>query len=319
MKKLQKIINKTSIFLGLFIIVFLPLHVQAQEYSGTIQVEQTDTDTKNPVQGIKLALYKVADLEADGAYKLTKDFQDADVDPDHLFEKKIYNKNVKKLDEYIEEKKCSAISSKVTGADGIVSYTELSDGIYFIKQNNSAEDFKKLGYSYETDSYLVVLPWMDENENVTRTVNCKPKGKIVYPEDIENLIVYKVWKDDNDKAGKRPVSITVGLYQNGKLFEKVTLNANNNWTYQLKNLSKKENWKIEELAVPSGYTSEITAEGSTYTIINTWTPPSPPSTPPSNPPVKTGDTTNITWYVLMLGGAAVVLAGLWVYRKKNKN
>lgn len=95
MKKLQKIINKTSIFLGLFIIVFLPLHVQAQEYSGTIQVEQTDTDTKNPVQGIKLALYKVADLEADGAYKLTKDFQDADVDPDHLFEKKIYNKNVK--------------------------------------------------------------------------------------------------------------------------------------------------------------------------------------------------------------------------------
>lgn len=328
MAKISKTIRRISILLG-FIIALLPLPVFAQENSGIIHIEQTDADTKKTVEGISLTLYQVAIVDENGGRRLTEDFLDTNLNPENLGDKETYNQNVQFLDRYIEKKQLSG-NTKVTERDGVAEYTGLPDGVYFIKQTNVQEDFDKLGYSYDTDSYLVILPWTGEDGTLTRTVRCKPKGKIVYPEKKKNIVVHKVWKDDNDRAGERPDSISVGLYCDERLQQKVTLNASNNWTYQWKNLDSDKKWKVKELDVPEGYISEVTSEGNIYTVTNKWTPSVTPGNPgtPGNPhnsedkkrsSVKTGDSTDIVSWIYMTAGAAVICLGILLYRKKKKD
>ncbi len=322
MAKISKTIRRISILLG-FIIALLPLPVFAQENSGIIHIEQTDADTKKPVEGISLTLYQVAVVAENGVCSLTEDFLDTDLNPESLGDKETYNQNVQFLDRYIEEKQLTG-NAKVTEADGIAEYTGLPDGVFFIKQTNVQEDFDKLGYSYDTDSYLVILPGTGEDGTLTRTVRCKPKGKIVYPEKKKSIVVHKVWKDDNDRAGERPDSISVGLYCDERLQQNATLNASNNWTYQWENLDSDKEWKVQEMDVPEGYISEVTSEGNIFTVTNEWTPSVTPGNP-NNPgnkkqsSVKTGDPTDIVSWIYMTVGTAVTCLGILLYKKRKKD
>lgn len=309
LEKFQKTIKRFSILLGL-LIVLLPLPVLAQENSGIIHIEQLDTDTKTPVRGVRLALYKIADKNGNNTYKLTKNFLGIGIEVAILFDGEKYEKNVQLLDQYIEKNKIAYISEITSNSDGMVNYTGLSDGIYFVRQNNVKEDFEKLGYTYKTDSFLVMLPFINEKGNINRTITCKPKGKIEYPQKDKSIIVYKVWKDENNKKGNRPSDITVGLYCDEQLQEKVILNAGNNWTYRWEHLNTKHVWVIKELNVPNGYLSEVTADGNTYTITNKLV--------PKKTNVKTGDYTNIGLYLAIMSGAIVIVIGIWIYRKKSK-
>lgn len=321
MKKIQKLIRSIAILTG-FIVILLPLPVFAQETSGNIHIKLMDTDTKASVIGVKLSLYKIADRKESGEYILTREFQKTGIDEEDLYDGEKSQQNIKILDNYINQNKVQATQIKVSGSDGIVNYVGLLDGIYFIKQSNNQKDFEELGYRYETDSYLVVLPWTDENDNITRSVNCKPKGTTIYPDTEKTIIVYKVWKDNNDKAGKRPENIKVGLYCNGKLQEETTLDAANNWTCQWQNLSTEKTWKIKELEIPNGYVSKVTNEGNTYTIMNEWT-DSKVSKNPHNTKtatntfskVKTGDAANILIYIIMLASSVLFFIGRY-FRKK---
>lgn len=327
MGKVCRTIRRIGLLLGL-VVALLPLTVFAQENSGSIHIEQLDTDTKKPVAGVKLSLYRIADSDDSGSYRLTSDFKKIGGNAEDFCSAEKCSSNVKLLDSFIEKNKPDAVTSKVTEKDGIIDFTGLTDGIYFVKQMNTKEDFQKLGYTYKTDSYLVILPWT--TGEFTRNIICKPKGKTNYPEDRTKIVVYKVWKDNNDKAGRRPDSIKVGIYCDGKLQEKKTLSAANNWTCQWKNLDNSRKWKVKELDVPDGYTSEITSQESTYTITNTFTPtvtpgtsdtPNTPHTPGTSSKtgksVKTGDTTNIAVYVVLFIGAAAVASGISIFRRKK--
>lgn len=318
LKKIQKTIKKFSILLGLFM-VFLPLPVLAQENSGSIHIEQLDTDTKTPVSGVKLALYKIADKKDNNSYELTEDFQQTSIKVETLCDGDQYEKNVKILDQYIKKNQVKYLQEITSNANGRVSYTGLTDGIYFVRQNNSEQDFERLGYSYKTDSYIVILPGTDENGNFTTNIYCKPKGKIEYPKKDFTIIVYKVWKDENNKTGTRPSKIVVGLYCNEKLQEKVTLNDANNWTYQWKNLDAKSSWEIKEINVPKGYSSKVTKEENTYTITNKKISlTTSKNSKKTKLNAKTGDFSNITFYMIMLIGAIMALIVLVKKKEKKK-
>lgn len=54
----------------------------------------------------------------------------------------------------------------------------------------------------------------------------------------------KTWDDDSDKNGKRPTSISVQLYADGKAVgSKETLNKSNKWTKTWKDLDEKKDGK----------------------------------------------------------------------------
>ncbi|MDO4621076.1 MAG: Cna B-type domain-containing protein [Lachnospiraceae bacterium] len=294
--------------------------------SGVIQITQTDTQTKEPVGGIKLTIYQVAEASGDtvSGFSITSDFASLGLDLDSLGEPEAAEAAVAQLDSLIEAKQLQGIKTLTTGSDGKAVFDGLADGIYLVKQTNTEADFEELGYTYETESYLVSLPRTGENGTQTRTAICQPKGTLV-PEELTELTVYKVWKDNNNKYGKRPESINVGLYLDDELQEEVQLSAVNNWRHAWTELDPDGTWTVKELNVPEGYTSEITNEGTAVTITNTYKVPKTPKTPgnsrtgrSSGGSPKTGDNTPLS---LWIGLAAVSAGVIWllIRRKKNSN
>lgn len=87
------------------------------------------------------------------------------------------------------------------------------------------------------------------------------------------FFVTKTWKDNGNNDGMRPDEITVTAHgSDGRSYAK-KLNADNQWSVMFSNLPKYANGKtidytLTEEAVP-GYTSSITHNGKSFTLINT--------------------------------------------------
>ena len=85
--------------------------------------------------------------------------------------------------------------------------------------------------------------------------------------------VTKSWNDTNNIDGKRPESINVVLKADGIAASTQELNETNNWAHTWSNLPRKKNGKeivytIEELVVPTGYTSESTKSDKETTTLD---------------------------------------------------
>lgn len=126
-----------------------------------------------------------------------------------------------------------------------------------------------------------------------------------------NIEVLKIWKDNNNRDKKRPQSIVVKLFANGKNTGKVlVLSAFNNWRGRFIDLPKYTKggnlikYTVKENPIANGYTGTITGDAKIgFVITNVRKPDKPPkpATPP-NPgaPPKTGDTRNLYMYLFML-------------------
>ena len=104
---------------------------------------------------------------------------------------------------------------------------------------------------------------------------------------------HKIWKDEDNKDGIRPASITVKLLANGKeTGQTATVSETSGWTYEFTGLDRYQEGKeiaytVEEVNVPDGYTASV--EG--YNITNTHTPEKPTPGKPNEPgkPKKVGN------------------------------
>lgn len=83
--------------------------------------------------------------------------------------------------------------------------------------------------------------------------------------EYEKLTIHKVW-DDNGYPN-RPDSVTVYLLRDGKKYEKIVLNKNNQWTYTWDDLDDRYDWSVKE-DVPAGYEASYKNEDSTIFITN---------------------------------------------------
>ena len=83
--------------------------------------------------------------------------------------------------------------------------------------------------------------------------------------------VKKIW-DDSDNPGQRPDSVQIQLYADGVAYgDPVTVNAQDNWAANFTGLPKYSTgtteikYTADEVAVPTGYTKSISADGLTIT------------------------------------------------------
>ncbi len=287
-------------------LMLMPFMNVSAETGGSIEITATATNTssKENVAGVKLALYKIANADSTEAveYKMTADFQKSGVSATDIVYAKSLSDIAEKLAKYASNNSLNAQSEATTNGNGYVAFSGLSDGIYLIRQVNTESDFKKLGYTYTTDPYIVAIPSLDSAGNKVRNVTCQPKGILKKIESKEtSLTVYKIWKDDNDRNDARPKKITVGLYKNGKLQGKVDLSAGNNWMYAWNKLDANSKWSVKELSKPEGYKTSVSKNDQVWTITNTYS----PSTPPL---IQTGDYNNLRMWIglLMVCIAAIV-------------
>ena len=126
------------------------------------------------------------------------------------------------------------------------------------------------------DGFVATYGGNDNKIIITNTTTPPPSGEKV------SKTVKKEWLYDNNSED-RQTEITVQLYKNGaKEGSKVTLNANNNWTYTWNNLVKYDSDKneyeytIQEENIPTHYKVEYEKEGNTYIINNKYDAPDSP-------------------------------------------
>lgn len=182
----------------------------------------------------------------------------------------------------------------------------LEQGLYLVTGSCHEQD----GFVYEMQSFLVMLPTLDQANDVwVYHVPVKPKyTREELPEEpSEKIRVLKIW-DDRGFKQERPPEIQVQLLCDGEVYDTVTLNRENSWSHIWEHLEHGHRWMIVELA-PEGYKVVVTQNGSIFTVTNTKEGPPPPTEP--GPP-DLPNTGQLTWPipVLIIAGLLLILAGL---------
>lgn len=135
----------------------------------------------------------------------------------------------------------------------------------------------------------------------------------------------KIWKDEDNKDGIRPSSVTVKLLADGKeTGQTATVSETNGWTYEFTGLDRYQEGKeipytVEEVNVPDGYTASV--EG--YNITNTHTPEKPTPGKPNEPgkPKKGGELPNTgseSNQVALVTGIALLGLGTGFLARRKK-
>ena len=136
---------------------------------------------------------------------------------------------------------------------------------------------------------------------------------------------HKIWKDEDNKDGIRPASITVKLLADGKeTGQTATVSETSGWTYEFTGLDRYQEGKeiaytVEEVNVPDGYTASV--EG--YNITNTHTPEKPTPGKPNEPgkPKKGGELPNTgseSHQVALVAGIALLGLGTGFLARRKK-
>ncbi|MGN0254609.1 MAG: Cna B-type domain-containing protein [Chordicoccus sp.] len=323
-----------------------PCRAQAAGAQGSITLTECDLETKEPVPGVALAVYQVASVSGtDIGY--TADFEglESTLPISSLTDGDNQTDSTDRLDEYVaRHADVSPLATGTTDGNGAVTFSGLPDGIYFFRQTGQSEEMTKEGKTVTAEPFFISIPLVAGGVETRTITDAKPKCTVSTVPGSTDINVYKVWKDDSDRAGKRPDSIMVGLYDGETCVDQEVLGAGNNWMYSWKDLpTDGHSYSVKELSVPAGYASSVSGSGYDFTITNTYkhetpTPTSKQPTPTTGKPtptggkptpvphkgttpvrsVKTGDTSHaLLWAGLMLAAAAMI-AGVVIFRKKKQ-
>lgn len=308
MKKQNSIYIKLIVAAFMFLTIFA-LPVQAAK-NGSITIIDKTYEGKL-LENINVQLYKVADFTDNSRRKIVmKDaFKDFELDIDKLVSSDALEESARICESFVREHSIKPLATTVTDKNGKAVFSNISDGIYFVMQSQVNSD----EYTVTSVPFYVQVPFVDKDGNVNYQVTTYPKNEVVYPENMNELSVIKIWKDNNNKDKMRPDYIEVGLYGDGELKETVVLNNLNNWSYTWNDLSKDVVWNVEEIKVPDNYhmtsernenhitiTNELDSDGDSYEIADT------------------GDKMRIGFYVMLFAVSGVLLL-IYVKCRRKKN
>ncbi|MBQ7775452.1 MAG: Cna B-type domain-containing protein, partial [Lachnospiraceae bacterium] len=94
----------------------------------------------------------------------------------------------------------------------------------------------------------------------------------------------KNWVDDNNKAGKRPASITIHLYANGTEIDSKVVTADDSWAWKFTNLDKYADGKVIQYTIKEDAVEGYTGAVNGYNVTNTYKVEEPqPSQSPDAP------------------------------------
>lgn len=148
---------------------------------------------------------------------------------------------------------------------GLHQYANGKEILYTVKETSADEHYM---IDYGKDATGTALTYAVDGGKITNRH---------IPNSV-SVSIKKVWKDDNNRDGKRPLALTVRLKADGEVIATETLNATNNWTLMKNGLRKYDasgkiiTYSWEE-AVPKGYTLESTeTSGTLTTLTNVYVP-----------------------------------------------
>lgn len=280
-----------------------------------VQLTITYEKSGTPISGAKFDIYKVANVDAYAQMTLTERFSGYPIAFDDL-EQSDWDVLATTLKGYVWSDSLIADASGETDASGNMQI-DLKPGLYLV-----------IGYrrtigetTYSATPFLVSLPGSNTEQNTwdyAVTANPKADGEKNPSDDPNDKLisrkVLKIW-DDANKKSSRPKEITVHLMCDGKVYDTVKLNTDNNWRYAWDNLERNHEWLVTEDAV-SGYTQAITQEGITFTVKNTVK-SGTPSDPPTPSDTSLPQTGLLWWPVYLLAAAGLLCIVIGLVRRKG--
>ncbi len=289
--------------------------------SGYISLTLLDSAQNTPVPGAELTLYKIANISASGnqlKYVPRAEFTDCGL----TFEDLSQYGMASHLVAYADEKDVSCILTDTTNAKGQVTFSNLTTGLYLVRQTNLTD-----GY-YTMLPFLVSLP-MSVDGVWVYDIDASPKAEVNTGTATTQLTAHKVWAGDNTSI---PTQVTAALLRDGVSYQTVVLNAANDWTYTWRDLDAHHTWDIAELDVNDKYTVTYAISGNVVTITNTSKSTSTTNTPtptdssqsksggPSTP--KLIQTGQLNWPIPVLAGLGILLLAIGrilASQRKNKH
>lgn len=142
-----------------------------------------------------------------------------------------------------------------------------SSGIYTVKESSVSD--------YEPEYFPVYKGYIIQNKYIGN-----PKEDNPDPEK-GHVVVQKHWDDAQDKAGKRPKSITVQLLKNSTVIQTAVLSEANGWQYTFTGLDQTGHYTVLEIPVQDYCASYQGTAATGITIVNRYRQGSAdPGTPP---------------------------------------
>lgn len=316
----MKINKRTAAMLLAVMAVLLLLPVQAFA-AGSIDLNRdcnltiSYQDNGVSLVGAEFSIYRVADVDEGGELTATEAYSEFNVN--------IRGKNdsawktlASTLEGYVLRDSMAAADKGTTDSQGKLSFPtgekKLLPGLYLILGSRHTQN----GRIYDAQPSMVLLPALDKeaNEwNYKTEVNPKFESRPEPKDETVTRKVLKVWKDKGHEKN-RPEKIQVQLLRDGKVFDTVTLKEENNWRHTWKDLDDAYRWTVVENK-QEGYTVEISREGVTYVVTNTYAGKEPGKPTPGKPTLP--QTGQLWWPVPLLAAAGMLLLVLGLLRRRG--
>ncbi len=210
-------------------------------------------------------IYRVADYDSQGGYKLTSAFSSLPVDWTQMDDEDWYDL-ASTLSTMVTSNSISATKSAQTNSSGDVSFTSLSQGLYLV----TADQMTKDNTSYTVQPLIIAVPGVEGDGTVSydreATVSkYTTKTLTTYT----SISVHKVWSGDDTSV--RPKSIKVKLLRDGKVYRTATLKKSNSWRKKWSKLDASYTWTVVEKKVPSGYKVSYSGTDTAIIVKNKYT------------------------------------------------
>lgn len=258
-----------------------------------------------------VTLFRVADISASAQYSLTSTFAASGLNLNGIRSSGEWDVIRATLESYILANAMTADLSAATDQDGCAQFASLKPGLYLL----SAVRVTQNGWSYSFDSALIALPGLSEDGLWQYQSTVSPKSVATPPSEPEKEIQYKLLKLWNDESSRteRPQRIDVEIFRNGVSYQIVSLSEDEHWSYTWTAKDDGADWMVVERNIPSGYSVTVEERPAAFIMTNTSLPDDPlPDSP------KTGDSSHILLYTVLMYGSGVVLILLGIAGKKKQ-
>ena len=306
------------ILLLCFCICALPCAVLAISITDAKEPIITDEDCTLVItyrhEGVAISnqtvkLYRIADVAADCQYTHTASFEASGLILNGIQTNGEWNVIRSTLDAYILANDIEPVMSVMTDDSGNASFESLKPGLYLASAVHVIQDDVSCAF----DSALVSLPGLRTDGYWRYHVAVSAKSETlppVEPDEKIELKVIKLWKGD-EKQNTRPQHVEVEIFQDGTSYAFAMLSEDNNWSHSWLAEDDGADWKVVERNVPSGYAMTVERRDTTFIITNTL------QNQPHPQPPKTGDTSNVLLYTVLMyvSGAMLVILGVTGKRK----